>query len=121
MWQMRRLLPMAAILFCFVPGVFADSLQLKNGNMVDGKYMGGTEGSVQFEVNGKMRVYSVDQILSISFAATGDGGVPSKSSTAAAAPGATLKPISSSKAARTAASRGPHTQKHPTQILTAAK
>jgi hypothetical protein len=45
--------------------------------------MGGTERAVQFEVNGKMRLYDIDQILSISFAAASvDGGMPSNSAEA---------------------------------------
>jgi hypothetical protein len=61
-----------------VPELRADSLQLKNGNFVQGKYLGGTERAVQFEVNGKIRLYGIDEILSISFAAaSADGGIPS--------------------------------------------
>ena len=77
------LLIMVGVLLSFAPGVRADSLQLKNGNFIQGKYMGGTERAVQFEVNGKMRIYDVEQILSISFAAASvDGGMPSNSAEA---------------------------------------
>ncbi len=72
------LVAMAGFLLILVPGVRADSLQLKNGNMVEGKYLGGTERAVQFEVNGKIRLYGVEEILSISFAAAPtDGVIPS--------------------------------------------
>jgi hypothetical protein len=79
MWQIRAaLIAMAGILFVLVPGVRADSLQLKNGNFVQGKYLGGTERAVQFAVNGKIHLYGTDEILSISFAAaSADGGIPS--------------------------------------------
>jgi hypothetical protein len=79
MWHIRAaLLAMAGILFVLVPGVRADGLQLKNGNFVQGKYLGGTERAVQFEVNGKIHLYGTDEILSISFAAaSADGGIPS--------------------------------------------
>jgi len=74
---------MVGVLLGFAPGIRADSLQLKNGNFLQGKYMGGTERAVQFEVNGKMRLYDIDQILSISFAAASvDGGMPSNSAEA---------------------------------------
>ena len=77
------LLIMVAVLLSFAPGIRADSLQLKNGNVVQGVYMGGTERAVQFEVNGKMRLYGIEQILSISFAAASvDGGMPSNSADA---------------------------------------
>lgn len=80
MWHLRTILAGVAgiLLFCFAPGMRADSLQLKNGNFVQGKYLGGTQSAVQFEVNGRIRLYDIDEILSISFAAaSADGGVPS--------------------------------------------
>ena len=81
MWHLRTIFfsAMAAIFLLCIPEMRADSLQLKNGNFVEGKYLGGTERAVQFEVNGKVRLYDVDEILSISFAASSaDGGIPSK-------------------------------------------
>ena len=79
MWHLRTILiAMAGILLLLVPGVHADSLQLKNGNFVQGKYLGGSERAVQFEANGKIRLYDIGEILSISFAAaSADGGIPS--------------------------------------------
>lgn len=79
MWHIRAaLIAMVGVFALLVPGVHADSLQLKNGNMVQGKYLGGTERAVQFEVNGKVRLYDIEGILSISFAAaSADGGIPS--------------------------------------------
>ena len=72
------LIVVMGISLVLVPGLRADSLQLKNGNFVQGKYLGGTERAVQFEVNGKIRLYGIDEILSISFAAaSADGGIPS--------------------------------------------
>ncbi len=74
----RILIVLMGISLILVPGLRADSLQLKNGNFVQGKYLGGTERSVQFEVNGKIRLYGTDEILSISFgAASADGNMPS--------------------------------------------
>lgn len=79
MWHLRTIFAvLAGVLLVCVPGIHADSLQLKNGNFVQGKYLGGTERAVQFEVNGRVRLYDIDEILSISFAAgSADGGIPS--------------------------------------------
>jgi len=79
MWHIRGILiVLMGISLVLVPVLRADSLQLKNGNFVQGKYLGGTERAVQFEVNGKIRLYGIDEILSISFAAaSADGGIPS--------------------------------------------
>jgi hypothetical protein len=72
------LIVLMGISLVLVPGLRADSLQLKNGNFVQGKYLGGTERAVQFEVNGRIRLYDINEILSISFAAaSADGGIPS--------------------------------------------
>lgn len=82
MWHIRTMLiGMLGAFFVLAPGLRADSLQLKNGNFVQGKYLGGTERAVQFEVNGKIRLYDIDEILSISFAAaSADGGISSNNS-----------------------------------------
>lgn len=79
MWHTRTILVvLMGVSLVLVPGLRADSLQLKNGNFVQGRYLGGTERAVQFEANGKIRVYDIGEILSISFAAaSADGGVPS--------------------------------------------
>lgn len=79
MWHIRVIsIGVLGIFLTLAPGLRADSLQLKNGNFVQGKYLGGTERAVQFEVNGKIRLYDIGEILSISFAAaSADGGMPS--------------------------------------------
>lgn len=79
MWHSRGILIVLTVIsLVLVPGLRADSLQLKNGNFVQGKYLGGTERAVQFEVNGKIRLYDINEILSINFAAaSADGGIPS--------------------------------------------
>jgi hypothetical protein len=79
MWHIRGILiVLMGISLVLAPGLRADSLQLRNGNFVQGKYLGGTERAVQFQVNGKIRLYDINEILSINFAAaSADGGVPS--------------------------------------------
>jgi len=58
----------------------ADTLQLKDGRAIQGKFLGGTQASVQFEANGKIDLYNVDQVISITFT-----GAPSASSAMPAA------------------------------------
>jgi hypothetical protein len=79
MWHLRMIfIALAAVFLVCAAESRADSLQLKNGNFVQGKYLGGTERAVQFEVNGKIRLYDIEEILSINFAAaSADGGIPS--------------------------------------------
>ena len=51
----------------------ADTLQLRDGRVVQGRFLGGTQASVQFESNGRIDLYDVDQVISITFT----GGPPS--------------------------------------------
>jgi hypothetical protein len=62
----------------------ADTLQMKDGRVIQGKFLGGTQASVQFESNGKIDLYDVDQVISITFA--GAPTSPSAMRTAPAAP-----------------------------------
>src|SRR5258708_22823842 len=59
----------------------ADTLQMKDGRVVQGKFLGGTQASVQFESNGKIDLYDVDQVISITFT-----GAPPASSEMRTAP-----------------------------------
>jgi YMGG-like Gly-zipper len=45
----------------------ADSLQMKDGRVIQGRFFGGTQASVQFETNGKIELYGVDDIISVTF------------------------------------------------------
>ena len=50
--------------------VAADTLELKGGRVVNGRYMGGTQAQVRFQVGGKIELYPVEDIVAITF--TGD-------------------------------------------------
>jgi hypothetical protein len=75
----------ALALGLLVPGLRAASLQLRNGTIVQGKYMGGTSEAVNFMVNGQLKQYNISDILLIDFTAN-DGAVTSDSSPSAAPP-----------------------------------
>jgi hypothetical protein len=53
---------------------WGDSLQLKNGSQINGKYLGGSESEISFEVGSTVQRYAVGDIASISFE---DSGSPS--------------------------------------------
>ena len=61
----------------------ADTLQMKDGRVIQGKFFGGTQASVQFEANGKIELYNLDDIISVTFT-----GAPPASSAPPAAPSA---------------------------------
>jgi hypothetical protein len=45
----------------------ADTLQMKDGRVIQGRFFGGSQASVQFETNGKIELYNVDDIISVTF------------------------------------------------------
>jgi len=58
----------------------ADTLQMKDGRVIQGTFLGGTQASVQFDTNGKIELYNVGDIISVTFT-----GAPSASSAPPAA------------------------------------
>ena len=59
---------------------FADTLQMKDGRVIQGRFLGGTQASVQFETKGKIELYNVEDIISVTFT-----GPPNASPTPASA------------------------------------
>ena len=56
-----------------ISAAWADSLQLKNGSLIKGKFVGGTESEVTFKVDSSVQNYNVADIVAIRF----DSGAPS--------------------------------------------
>lgn len=69
----------------------ADILELKNGNVLDGKYVGGTAGTVRFDAGTGMQVIETAQIIALTFTTSASA---SASPTAAPAPVAVAVPSS---------------------------
>jgi hypothetical protein len=62
---------LAATLFCFgfvfAATAHADTLELKDGTVVHGKFVGGSEFNVRFVVSGAVKYYSTKDILTLTF------------------------------------------------------
>ena len=56
MRNFTRLMVMAGIALVFAGLGFADTLELKDGRVLQGKYLGGTQAVLRFEVNGDVSV-----------------------------------------------------------------
>jgi hypothetical protein len=59
----------------------ADSLELKNGSLINGRFMGGTQTSINFQVGSSVQSYDVTDIRSLRFGSESQGGpssIPSK-------------------------------------------
>jgi hypothetical protein len=62
---------------------WADSLELKNGSLIKGRFMGGTESEISFQVGSSVQKYNLADIVSLKFdseRAAGDQPKPSTSS-----------------------------------------
>ena len=60
---------LAAAAFCLslATATHADTLELKDGSIVHGKFVGGSEFNVRFMVNGAVKYYSTKDILTLTF------------------------------------------------------
>src|SRR5579859_2405348 len=45
----------------------ADTLELKDGRVLQGKYLGGTQATLRFEVNGDVQAFSTNDIVALTF------------------------------------------------------
>lgn len=66
----------------------ADSLELKNGSLINGKFMGGTQSSVNFQVGSSLQSYDVADVRSLQFGNKAQGSSPSAPSYRPIAPSA---------------------------------
>ena len=82
------------ITLCLAAGLFlgwaaaasADTLELKNGQVLSGKYVGGTAGTIRFEKSGGTQVIETSKALALTFSG---GGAAAAAPTAAPAAAAT--------------------------------
>ena len=85
----RRICGMIVALSLAAVSGRADSLELKNGSFVNGKFMGGTQTSLSFQVGSSVQNYAVPDIRSLRFDAGAQGTSPSVPSKQPSAPSAT--------------------------------
>jgi hypothetical protein len=50
---------------------WADTLELRDGRVIRGKFMGGTEVTVRMEINGTVQSFPVSQVMALSFSEEG--------------------------------------------------
>jgi hypothetical protein len=58
---------LVVVLCLAVSMAWADSLELKNGSLIDGKFIGGTESEISFQVGLSVQKYSLADIASLKF------------------------------------------------------
>lgn len=65
------LLAIGTLALAAVP-VFADTLEMKDGRLLNGRFVGGTASQLRFEVNGAVESFGVDQIVALTFTRSGN-------------------------------------------------
>jgi len=92
-----------ALCFVFVFSAAADTLHMKDGRVLQGRYLGGTQTAIRFEINGEVQSFSLADVASVTFtrggapnnvtpdagsnaAPTPDASAPAATNPAAAAP-----------------------------------
>src|SRR6516164_1746720 len=62
----KVVLAASAALLLAGPG-HADTLELKDGRVVQGRYLGGTQAVLRFEVNGEVQTFSTNDLVALTF------------------------------------------------------
>ena len=76
MRNVKRLFTAIIVGLFFVSVAAADTLELKSGRVVQGKYLGGTQHILRFEVNGEVQTFSTNDIVALTFTGTGRSSSP---------------------------------------------
>jgi hypothetical protein len=67
MTHFARSIAIAALGLLFAGGVFADTLELKDGRVLQGRFLGGTQSLMRFSVNGQVQTFNVTEIVALTF------------------------------------------------------
>ena len=95
----RKLLIVIAILVLSLGAgaAWADILELRDGTIIKGTYVGGSQNNIKFEANGEIEVYSRSEVLTLTM--TGGSGNASAAAGATAAAQAAAPPAEAAPAA----------------------
>src|SRR6201997_4421827 len=100
--NLSKVLIAAAAGLLFTGMGFADTLELKDGRVLQGRYLSGTQAVLRFEVNGNLQTFNVTEVVALTFTRDSGASAPPP----AAAP-ATVALAPTSKAAPTGAATIP--------------
>jgi hypothetical protein len=90
----------ATVLGLLLAGVAAaDTLELKDGRVLHGRYLGGTQAVLRFEVKGEVQTFSTIDIVALTFTGRNADGPPPPVAPSAIAPVAAPPPMAAAPAA----------------------
>jgi hypothetical protein len=85
MSRVHRFLAAAALGLLFVGAASADTLEMKDGRVLQGRYLGGTQVVLRFEINGEVQTFNTNDIVALTFT-RGSGTFAPSAAPAPAAP-----------------------------------
>ena len=74
MTRFARSIAATALGLLFAGAAMADTLELKDGRVLTGRFLGGTQALMRFSVNGEVQTFNVTEIVALTF--TSDYGNP---------------------------------------------
>ncbi|HUC52827.1 MAG TPA: hypothetical protein VMR90_02200 [Candidatus Cybelea sp.] len=86
MKNVNRFLSALALGLFFVGSAAADTLELKDGRVLKGRYLGGTQAVLRFEINSEVQTFNTTDIVALTF--TGNSASSAASAAPTMAPGA---------------------------------
>jgi hypothetical protein len=87
-----RIVATAALGLLFVAIAAADTLELRDGRVLQGRYLGGTQAVLRFEINGNVEAFSVNDVVALTFT-RGGNAVAAPADAPAPAPVAQVQPV----------------------------
>jgi len=81
-----RILAAVALGLSFAGAAAADTLELKDGRVLAGKYLGGTQVVLRFEINGQVQTFNTTDVVAITFTGTSGNSTPTPAPVPAPAP-----------------------------------
>jgi hypothetical protein len=97
MTRFVRFLGVAALGLLLAGTAAADTLELKDGRVVQGRFLGGTQALVRFSVNGEVQTFNVTEIVALTFTSN-YGGAAAPAPAPAPAPQAAAAPVAAAGA-----------------------
>ena len=77
-----RMIAAVVLGLLFASAAAADTLELKDGRVLHGRYLGGTQAVLRFEINGQVQTFNVSEAVAVTFT----GGASSMNAPAPAPP-----------------------------------
>jgi hypothetical protein len=74
MTRFARSVAATALGLLFAGATIADTLELKDGRVITGRFLGGTQALMRFSINGEVQTFNVTEIVALTF--TPDYGTP---------------------------------------------